>query len=148
MHSAGHCIEGDSPSLSPWPVLSKEPVPFHSSTPVTGAIPPHLWEPNKIVAPQNCAPHTAALVYRHFREVPQHIELLGSLGDFSIMAPCRLFLGYILKVIPLQPHFVDFVMPSITPPHAFCSVILYVMPLQDCWLLSPSPIFPSLKPSL
>ncbi|KAK4832374.1 hypothetical protein QYF61_022229 [Mycteria americana] len=45
-------IEGDTPSLSPLPVLPRDPVSFHSNTPVIGAIPPHLRDANKIIALQ------------------------------------------------------------------------------------------------
>ncbi|KAK4824261.1 hypothetical protein QYF61_012527 [Mycteria americana] len=45
-------IEGDILSLSPLPVLPKEPVSFHSNSPVIGAIPPRLHDASKIIALQ------------------------------------------------------------------------------------------------
>ena len=50
-------IKGDIPSLSPLSVLPKEPVSFHSKTPVTGAIPPRLCDANEIIALQVGAGH-------------------------------------------------------------------------------------------
>ncbi|KAK4826701.1 hypothetical protein QYF61_010916 [Mycteria americana] len=45
-------IEGDTPSLSPLPVLPVEPVSFHSNAPVIGAIPPRCCDADKIIALQ------------------------------------------------------------------------------------------------
>lgn len=45
-------VKGNSPPSSSQPVLSKKPVSLHCNSPATGAIPPHLCDPSKIVALQ------------------------------------------------------------------------------------------------
>ncbi|PKU44396.1 hypothetical protein llap_5339 [Limosa lapponica baueri] len=90
-------IGGDTPTLSPLPVLPEEPISFHSNTPVTGVIPPCLCDANKIIALQLKCNETASgevqighqekvlheRVVGHWNSLPREVVMAPSLPEFE-----------------------------------------------------------------
>lgn len=62
MHYTWSLTEGDTPFSSPLTVLPQQPVSFHSSPPVTGAIPPRLCDASEITDLQECTSLTPLFI--------------------------------------------------------------------------------------
>ena len=99
-HSSRALTEGDTPSVSPLPVLPKEPVSLHSNTPLIGAITLCLCDASKVIGLQVRA-HLYPLLYspccvrlhRHLSWAPDGTDLLAGVREVRLCCPsCALML--------------------------------------------------------
>lgn len=83
-------IEDYIPSLSPFPVLPKEPISFQSNNPVLRATPPCLHDPNKIIGLQAythlnhlvCSSYCASLCTSTLEGKKQRVWFIDGIGGF------------------------------------------------------------------